>query len=524
MVCPIFLKFIDKIVSKKYNNITNLNGHMGYGSLMAGKGGRKMKNGKKLLSKLTALTLAMLMSLSLVPITAAAAAAPDITVKLTVSDKGTLAKAKDGSPMAWKEVTVKDLNEDGQFTVDEALVAAHKAYNSEDGFVVKSGSVRKLWGEGDGEDFLNSLFFVNGEGLPTGVSDDTVKAGDYLTASVNADPKYYGDWYAGFDENEKEAEVGKEVTLTLKGHLGMAYTDEEKVDVPLPKITVTDADGKELGTTDANGKVSFKPDKAGEIIVTASGVAKEKPVTDWGLIDLGGDPKVYGTMDFETGDSSVAYTEADHGNGPYPAAEIKYIDFFDWSDLTDDEQAAYHVLHSNILSTDCPIMAPACIITVKEAAKTDPTPAPAKKPLAKGKTFAAGKNKFKVSSSSAKAPAVTYTKPAKKTLKSANVPATVKHNGITYKVTAIANNAFKNNKKLKKVTIGANVKSIGKAAFAGDKNLKTIVVKSKVLKKVGKNALKGINKKAVIKVNKKVKKKYTKLFKKKGQAKSVKVK
>lgn len=506
---------------------------MGYGSLMAGKGGRKMKNGKKLLSKLTALTLALLMSFSLVPFTAAAAAAPDITVKLTVSDKGTLAKAKDGSLMAWKEVTVKDLNEDGQFTFDEALVAAHKAYNSEDGLVVTSGAVYKLWGEGDGENFLNSLFFVNGVGLSTGVSDDTVKAGDYLTASINADAKYYGDWYAGFDENEKEAEVGKEVTLTVKGHLGMAYTDEEKVDVPLPKITVTDADGKELGTTDANGKVSFTPDKAGEIILTGSGVVKEQVVTNYALWNQSTqDNPTYGYTvgdmdDWENYHAYLAYTELDHGDGPYPEAEVKYVDLFEeWSDLTDEQKAAYHLLHSNLFIVDCPIMAPACIITVKEAAKTDPapTPAPAKKPLAKGKTFAAGKNKFKVSSSSAKAPAVTYTKPAKKTLKSANVPATVKHNGITYKVTAIANNAFKNNKKLKKVTIGANVKSIGKAAFAGDKNLKTIIVKSKVLKRVGKNALKGINKKAVIKVNKKLKKKYTKLFKKKGQAKSVKVK
>jgi hypothetical protein len=50
------------------------------------------------------------------------------------------------------------------------------------------------------------------------------------------------------------------------------------------------------------------------------------------------------------------------------------------------------------------------------------------------------------------------------------------------------------------------------------------MVKSDVIKSVGKNALKGINKKAVIKVSKTKLKDYRKLFKKKGQKKSVKVK
>ena len=72
--------------------------------------------------------------------------------------------------------------------------------------------------------------------------------------------------------------------------------------------------------------------------------------------------------------------------------------------------------------------------------------------------------------------------------------------------------------------IGANINLIGKAAFAGDKKLKSINVKSKAIKKVGAKAFKGIYKKAVIKVPKAKKKAYKKLFKKKGQAKTVKIK
>ena len=74
-----------------------------------------------------------------------------------------------------------------------------------------------------------------------------------------------------------------------------------------------------------------------------------------------------------------------------------------------------------------------------------------------------------------------------------------------------------------KITIGAGVTTIGKKAFAGCKNIKNIIVKSKSLKKIGKNAFKGINKTAKIKVPKNKLKAYKKLFKKAKLAKSIKV-
>lgn len=119
--------------------------------------------------------------------------------------------------------------------------------------------------------------------------------------------------------------------------------------------------------------------------------------------------------------------------------------------------------------------------------------------------------------------AVEYKAPANKKVKKVTIPSSVTINGITYKVTSIAPNAFKKCKKLKKVTIGAGVTEIGKNAFSGCKNLKNVIVKSKSLKKVGKNAFKGINKTAKIKVPKKKIKAYTKLLKKAKVAKSVKI-
>lgn len=141
------------------------------------------------------------------------------------------------------------------------------------------------------------------------------------------------------------------------------------------------------------------------------------------------------------------------------------------------------------------------------------------KTLAKGTVFTAGKLKYKVTNKTS----VAVKAPKSKKTTSVTIPATVKKNGVTYKVTSIAANAFKNCKKLKKVTVGKNVTSIGKNAFTNAKSLKKITVKSTKIKTVGKNALKGIHKKAVIKVPKAKLKKYKKIFKKKGQKKSVKL-
>ena len=72
--------------------------------------------------------------------------------------------------------------------------------------------------------------------------------------------------------------------------------------------------------------------------------------------------------------------------------------------------------------------------------------------------------------------------------------------GVTYKVTAVSDKAFKGNKKLTTVTIESNVAKIGKEAFSSCKNLKKITVTAGKLKTIGKNAFKGINKKATITV------------------------
>lgn len=160
--------------------------------------------------------------------------------------------------------------------------------------------------------------------------------------------------------------------------------------------------------------------------------------------------------------------------------------------------------------------------------------------------------------------AVEYKAPYNKKIAVANVPDNVVINNVSYKVTSIAANAFKNSKTLRKVTIGRNIVTIGVAAFSGCKKLNSVTLGENVTsigskafykcaalkklmvpenvkkigakafygcgklkritfkttkltaKKVGSKAFAKIYKKAVVKVPKKVFKSYKKMLRKKG--------
>lgn len=169
---------------------------------------------------------------------------------------------------------------------------------------------------------------------------------------------------------------------------------------------------------------------------------------------------------------------------------------------------------------------------------------------------------------------VEYKKSTNSSTAAISIPATVTIDGITYKVTSVAPNAFKNNKRITKVTVGKNVNTIGASAFYGCSKLKSIIFKSgseltainskafykctalikitipsKVAKigtqafygckklktiiikttkltgaKIGSKALKGISSKAIIKVPKRRLSSYKKVLKAKGVGSDVKIK
>lgn len=156
---------------------------------------------------------------------------------------------------------------------------------------------------------------------------------------------------------------------------------------------------------------------------------------------------------------------------------------------------------------------------------------------------------YRVTSSDSKNPTVEYKKTDDIVGGNVKIKSSVKVLGITYKITAIAANTFKNNKKITSVTIGSNVTSIGKSAFEKCAKLKSVTL-SKNVESIGKNAFKdckklkkitikstkldadgvkkgafsGINKKVVVKVPKSKYSAYKKLLRSKGLNKKAKIK
>jgi hypothetical protein len=154
-----------------------------------------------------------------------------------------------------------------------------------------------------------------------------------------------------------------------------------------------------------------------------------------------------------------------------------------------------------------------------------PTPAPAAPAITDGQTAVVDGATVQVLSASAKT--AVYVKAPNK--KNVTVPATVSVNGQTLDVTQIGPKAF-TGKKIRKVTVGANVSKIAKNALKGPKATKMVVKSKKLTKASVKGSLKVSKIKTVqVKVgkkkdNKKYVKKYKKIFTKKNAGKKVKVK
>ncbi|MDD5948396.1 MAG: leucine-rich repeat domain-containing protein [Lachnospiraceae bacterium] len=160
--------------------------------------------------------------------------------------------------------------------------------------------------------------------------------------------------------------------------------------------------------------------------------------------------------------------------------------------------------------------------TTQTPATTTEAPAAATKSVTKGQKASVGNNKFKVTTPGSSKAEVVFIGTKKNTV-NVVIPKTVKIDGVTAKVTAVADNAFTGNKKLKKITISNNITKVGKNAFKNCKNLKKITITSTKIKNIGKNAFKGIPKDVEIIVPKKQYKEYKKLLIKAGVPKTVKI-
>ena len=289
----------------------------------------------------------------------------EIYVNVTVCNKGVIEKAADGSIMANRTVLVEDLNNNGIYTVGEALAAAHKTYSKENGYDDSQGYVTKLWEV----ETSGTLFFVNDKGLPNGVGTDTVENGDSIVASIIEDTVSYSDYYSYFDKTDKTVKKGDELTLKLKGFYGMSYPPDSVVAESLSDISVglwedgvfTEIDN---GLTDENGEITLSFDETGTYYITAQGTV-ERSISDFYLSNISEDDEVtaFGITDYVTGEKKIACTEQDYGDGPYPAGEVLYVEY----DLWNENKEEYFALKSNQLLRDCPIIAPVCTVNVEEA-------------------------------------------------------------------------------------------------------------------------------------------------------------
>ena len=114
---------------------------------------------------------------------------------------------------------------------------------------------------------------------------------------------------------------------------------------------------------------------------------------------------------------------------------------------------------------------------------------------------------------------VEYKKPVRKS-SSVKIPDTIMVKGVSCKVVSISARAFKNNKTLKSVTIGRNVRKIGKQAFYNCKKLRNITIKTTSLKKntIGSKAFTGTYKAVKVKVPAKQMKLYKKILRQRGMS------
>lgn len=170
----------------------------------------------------------------------------------------------------------------------------------------------------------------------------------------------------------------------------------------------------------------------------------------------------------------------------------------------------------------------AASVLMAAAAGLEMKPAEAPRPevpaLKKGQILTYKGLKYKVTNPKAGKAEVMVVGASSKSVRKVTVPSSVTLKGIKCKVTKIGQKSFKNYKKLKKITIGANVTAIGKQAFYGDSALTNITVKSKVLTNAYSNCLKKISSRAVIRVPGSKVQEYKKLFKNRGQKNSVVIK
>lgn len=136
-----------------------------------------------------------------------------IQVNVTIADKG-------AAVIVGETVTVTDIDEDGAYTVNDVLYAAHGDYEGgvDAGYASAQTqwglSITKLWGDESG----NYGYWLNNASCWS--LTDPVAEGDYVVAFVYCDGVSFSDAYAYFGQHSYTAAVGETLTVELKAAAG----------------------------------------------------------------------------------------------------------------------------------------------------------------------------------------------------------------------------------------------------------------------------------------------------------------
>ena len=170
--------------------------------------------------------------------------------------------------MAYEEIVVTDVDQDGAVTICDALACAHvqKYEGGAEGYLAENTeyglSLMRLWGEENGGSFGYYLNHASAWSLL-----DPVQTGDHVKAYVFTDLDTFADTYSYFDADSVEASVAQEVALTLSAAAFDASWNP--ITLPVSGAVLTVNGEKTEVITDENGKAALAFDTAGTYVVSA---------------------------------------------------------------------------------------------------------------------------------------------------------------------------------------------------------------------------------------------------------------
>ena len=194
------------------------------------------------------------------------AAEKSVKIYATISDENGEIAVKQ------KSVMVTDVDEDGAFTIYDALYCTHEKYykgGAEAGFAAENSdwglSLTKLWGAENGGSYG---YYLNDQYVMTGLSEP-VKEGDFVSAFVYTDLTTWSDAFTYFNKRVYGLNKGKSLKLELS-YYALDYTTYDLTATPLSNARILVNGEPTEAITNANGVTYINFEKSGSYFISAT--------------------------------------------------------------------------------------------------------------------------------------------------------------------------------------------------------------------------------------------------------------